>query len=506
MTSAGRAEDFLDIDSKEAGDILAGTAGSLSSLFVEAFRQSVAELQKPAIGRNVRRYCADILTKGCFEVVSPLTGEIVQSGTSLVLTDKTVVFSFPEAPTLFIGSGDLGRGYPLCAAIVLEPPVWIELERTDWGFGRRHLEEFFALVERLAWRPSTPNEPLLIVTGDSNFAHHAWNQLSPFHDLANAGWRLGDFALVATHLPLGPLHTFFPEIELARPVHTSDSRLSECNRLGQTCITLGGERLQIGLTKRILEADPPLYTSRTWHIKENISGERGPVLWMSVRTRNRTLTNQVDVLVSIGEAFLSLAPNGSVVIDGHSISGDQEAEGHEAAASIVALDLQVADVIAERLRKGGAKARHRIYLAVGLPIIDSIWLSQSASIYFTHHGTVQHKIGWFNATPGMIHCNLEILATSPATWVAAQSEIAICPQYIAAHLVTDAAEGPTDPFGELLKTNNYTITNIEELTRTFANFTLEHMPPQTKLAKSTLFYNLTKLISRGRRSLQRWKA
>jgi hypothetical protein len=96
-------------------------------------------------------------------------------------------------------------------------------------------------------------------------------------------------------------------------------------------------------------------------------------------------------------------------------------------------------------------------------------LSRCANVYFCHHGTVQHKIGWFTPVPGVVHCNRAMLAATPAVWVAAQSEIAVPPLYLSPDIIGDADDtaGTGSEFAHLLRHENYTFMNIPAAVNTF---------------------------------------
>ncbi len=185
------------------------------------------------------------------------------------------------------------------------------------------------------------------------------------------------------------------------------------------------------------------------------------VLWVSVRTRNRTASNQVALLATVCRRFLDAFPAAGVLIDGHSLPADLASNSGSydgrAVMAVVEADRKIADEVVSAVGDEG-----RFVQAVGLPISDTLVLAQHATVYFCHHGTVQHKVGWFTSTPGVVHCNPETLALHPAVWVQSQSEVAALPTYLPESIV--AAAGSAESKSDIeasLHLDNYTVLDLE---------------------------------------------
>lgn len=461
--------DITDID-LTAESVSPDTAEKYPQLpFLADFRSSIASCQAFVGAGNLRSYCRDIVADRAFSIISPITGAEIQSGASLVLKDKCVVFSFPDEPGLLLGTGDMGRGYPVCAAFLPDLQIWIELEATDWGYAKRHIPETQELMGQFAWSPSVAQGPVFIVTGDLNYAHHAWNQLSALHDLIQSSPKLNDVAFITTHEPFGSIARIFPEIADADMHQTSDALLPSYNQQGRVFVALGGIKIHESLVKRLLDRPAVPETAQARELDEALSKIAGPILWMSVRTRNRTATNQRQLLAALGGAFLARAPNGAIVIDGHSVSTDADRPAPDMMERVKADRVDAASIL-EDIEAALPAARGRIHFAIGLPIIDSIFLGRRATIYFAHHGTVQHKVGWFTSIPGMVHCNRSVIETNPAQWVAAQSDVAMMPIYLSPDEVRDVVAEEKGEYDHLLKVDNYTIVNVELTVDKFMDF------------------------------------
>jgi hypothetical protein len=443
-------------------DEITATERDLGLPHLAAFIASVARAQAVLPGGTVRHYLRDLIRQGWFEIVSPSTGDALRSGCSLVLVDKNVVFSFPQEPTLLLGIGDIGQGCPICAALLTDRGLLLGTTLTHWGFSERHLPGLADVIKQTGWTPGPAVGPLTLVLGDANFAHHAWNQLSVLQELVQSDLPDG-IQMLTTQQPFGPIKDLFPEVAAWPLTYTADVGLQGFNAPGALFAPVGGRIITTGLVQRIMAFAESRISPRCSTIRTALETVNGPVLWLSVRTRNRTATNQHALLSILGLSFLKAAPDGAIIIDGFSISDDlgvYPSYHQNESRDVVAEDLAAAEALRQVLTADNLGAR--VHVAVGLTISDSILLSRRASIYFCHHGTVQHKIGWFSSVPGVVHCNRTVLGDASAAWVAAQSEVAILPFYLSPDIVADAempARGSAE-FAHLLRQENYTVIDI----------------------------------------------
>lgn len=70
---------------------------------------------------------------------------------------------------------------------------------------------------------------------------------------------------------------------------------------------------------------------------------------------------------------------------------------------------------------------------------ESIAYAHTADCYLSHHGSLQHKIGWIANCPGVVHSNKTVLNTPrrfPAFWARQDT---VPPIYIDANAVDDVA-------------------------------------------------------------------
>ncbi len=324
------------------------------------------------------------------------------------------------------------------------------------------------VMQTSGWTPGPVTQKPQIVIGDANFAHHAWNELSCLEELI-AEKTPEDLEMIAVHESLGPLKELFCELSNVNIVNITDPMLESCNSPGALLFPVGGQIITTSLIQRIINFSETKIAPRCAELRDVLAIADGPILWISVRTRNRTVTNQREMLTELGRSFMERFPKGIIVIDGFSFAANYEqapSYTRATADEVYAEDKVEATLLAKELQKGYVD--RRVFVAVGFKINDSILLAREADIYICHHGTVQHKIGWFNGVPGLVHCNRMVLASRPSAWVASKSEIAIPPLYVPIEFVRDAAlDADKKIKATLPNQDNYTITDIGALKKIF---------------------------------------
>lgn len=405
----------------------------------------------------MRRYLLDCLQQGSFEIICPRSGRTIAAESSIILRDKSTFVIFDG---FVLGIGHLGLGFPIMAMILPEEGLFLKLIDDYWGVQERHLPMLADAISNIRHGPGTG---ITLVSGDANFAHHAWNQLSVLQSIVDGEVKCS-VRLVSTHEPLGPMPNLFPELSHWTMHRVPDWELEHVNQFGTMVLPLGGIFIQKRLIERLLRFAATLpKANEVASLFSRVENHAGPILWMSIRTRNRTALNQVEALVEIGARFLSACPTGSIILDGHSFADDLTTNpGYDQVAQreVVTDDLQVAHIVANRLRSA-RDAHVRVEFAVGLTISETILLAQHATFYFCHHGTVQHKIGWFTPCPGVVHCNRRTIEALPAHYVKSQSEVASLPAYAPLELI-DAPDKiqSEEALQQALKTENYRFVSI----------------------------------------------
>lgn len=428
--------------------------------------------------RVVRWYQRDLITNGHFELPSPMTQETMRPAGSVVLENLSVFYRFFAPEEIWIGGTMLGAGFPLDSiylpkrrlAICWGHPVWsmnaqiaVSLERLVAAFAADAAHDV----------PSPPS--IVVLTGDRNFAHHMWNQLGAMDRIADAGAPTLD--VIAVHEPLGRIEEIFPEQGGWKVTRKSPHEVEGLNRSGVLFVPLGGSLVTASMQERLRR-----------HIKRTVdprflSRRPGrPRFWISIRTRNRTATNQVELISGLCQAIAERYPRCEIVLDGHSLADDVyrlRAEGQPVPMEAIEGDREVLKAVEAEL--ASRRSECSTIDGVGLNILESIALAGNCDFYVCHHGTVQHKIGWFAPVPGVVHCNAETLRANLAGWVADNAEGAVLPRYIPEELVEDVSgDCSGDPQQRELRLDNYRIVDLAGFNRFVLDRMAEVIEPTTQ--------------------------
>jgi hypothetical protein len=472
---APSAFEVIQLQTEREGPAFAALRAEFPRL--EALVALLQERRREPAAAYGQRYALELIEHGTFAIPSLNDDSISHAVASLLVADKSVFYAFDNDPDLIVGATFLADGFPLTAIVIPSKSLMLNLGDPVWGMGTGHFRSLARLsaeypIDRAA-RPDRSR--VTVVTGDPNFAHHIWNQLTAFEALAASKAGSGALDILATHQPLGALRELFSDVPNWSVSRCPDSYLEGRNGANRMFVSLGGFKISRRVQGRVERFARMHLSDDAGAAVESIAGTRRPTFWLSIRTRNRTASNQTDALVAIGRALFAAFPRACIVLDGHSLPADFDTNpsyDRPGTQQIVDADRVVADDIVERLRAGGVGGPGQdIVPLVGCGILDSIALASLADAYFCHHGTVQHKIGWLTDVPGMVHCNRRTLALRPASWVASKVEDGVEPVYIDEGLVEDEA-----PAGELsqieasLHVECYRFIDVERLAGEFVAF------------------------------------
>lgn len=437
--------------------------------FLSACLRDISEKDRFVLP-NLRKYAFDLVSSGTFSTINPVTGKLCLVSNSYTFDDFLTIFFFIDADASFaIVASDLSLGCPITNVIIFDRKLLITIQPTFWTLKQRHFE---TLVRNgvTSISPLPESRQVCLVAGDSNFAHHTWNELSALETIANLGLDSG-ICLYAFHETLGPINAI-----LGSNFKLSGKLIkAEIHRLhgeGRLTFAAAGNRITKSLLDKIQTFARREASDVLVGFLNFLASKRGNVLWVSVRTRNRTMTNQTEALSAVICAYLAKGPDRAVVLDGHSLPHDYEQDPDFLKAindEVVAYDDATIESVVTAVRQLLPDAQ--IYPRCGDKIHESILIAQEMGVYFCHHGTVQHKVGWFASVPGIVHCNRKVLESRPAHWVAEKSEIAILPEYVPDYLVGRFEEfSYDDDVQRNLSIENYFITDITELTSFAMNY------------------------------------
>ncbi|MGJ7531448.1 hypothetical protein [Variovorax sp. GB1P17] len=447
---------------------LAGLAQHYSLPHLHESIKSIQLASDFYVPRTLRRYLFDAIQSGSFKIASPLNGHLHAAKHSVVLGEDKTTFVFFEG--FIVGIGHLARGFPLCALILPAQRLFLKIVDDHWAVRHEHLER---LAEQLRLHPieAQPEPGIDLLSGDSNFAHHAWNQLPSLQAIIKHCNLKGAVQIINTHEPLGPITQIFPELARLSMRHVPDVFLAQINVAPKLRLPVGSTFIPGRLVHRLLAA----FNSRAQSEQEialrlRVAAHSSTILWLSIRTRTRVPTNQAHVVAKIGRDYLSRNPDGLIILDGHSVPEDfienityDKPAQRKLVEECSAIAAEVAGMIIAQTSRPES-----VLNAVGISIAQTILLAQQATVYFCHHGTVQHKVGWFSSAPGVVHCNKRTLQiTDLGRYIADQSAVAEIPIYLPHDLVESPTEFESEDAASRADiAENYYVNDIETVSDT----------------------------------------
>ncbi|WP_207462030.1 class I SAM-dependent methyltransferase [Azospirillum sp. SYSU D00513] len=385
-------------------------------------------------------YQARAIETGVIVVPSPANGNELQPLGSLRCADNQVCYFFNDTDPFWLMTDEISKSrgissayYPSSRTIIAFSPIRVDhelIEFLDQETARLHTE-LGTGIAKFDVRP---------LIGHQNFAHHVWNELSP---LVETIWEhaLQIRNLYVTYSPIFDLSKALPAVNVHKIVAER-----EALSIGTLWVPIGGAKVSARTKRLCLDASMEDLTADEARVLEEVKTYDN-IIWVSVRSHNRTLVNQVAALSQICAGVLSLSSRVAVVLDGFSLPRDIDSNRSYRAIRFLDNSLQLAQQTAsvadeviletERLLKGAAK---RMYNGAGVRLPLSLSLASVCSFYICHHGTQQHKVGWFFSIPGVVHTNRHVIASKPAGWVRDQSEGSLAPQYVGEEDVRNSAK------------------------------------------------------------------
>lgn len=236
--------------------------------------------------------------------------------------------------------------------------------------------------------PLDPDVSPSVAIGHWNFAHLLWNTLpatllweQSLAELAAAGAITCAFAARSAE----QTRSLAPDSELL-PALAPHLRDELSDPPPQGTVRLGSNTVSVEARSRVMEslARVPVGPTRT------------PRLWLNLMDPNdaRSPRNLTDLHIAVIDRWLG-ATDGDVVIDGFTLPpGPAPGDWH----------LPRQRRITERIELTLASVRdiRRVSTTDGMSLRDAVALGRTADFYVSCMGTVQHKIGWVWAPPGLV--------------------------------------------------------------------------------------------------------
>lgn len=394
----------------------------------------------PVTGAAALAFQDAALAAGSLAALCPWSGRAVQCVHAFIAEHNAPIFyRCIGAEVFYVVVGREGRGYVKLylwlparnlALLLAEPYRWhgfAEIEQL-----RSQLIADTGRVIRYLRRPRPP--ALCALVDNNHFAHHIWNALSGLERLieTDALGRLD--RLICAAEPLGSVEAIFPELAGVPIERSAFPDLIE-TALERHWLMLrpGGNRISprlIGRLRRVArQRVGPAAGAAISALREG----HWPILWITVRVENRTWVRQTEGLISIARSLAADHPRAALIIDGFSVpDGPPNLKpAHE--ARLIAAERAVVAAI-----RAGLGDTLPVVSLVGESIFAAIAWAAVADLYLAHHGSVQHKIGWFGDCPGLVHSNRLALSDRRVQDGAREArDGGVPPTYLDPTLVTD---------------------------------------------------------------------
>ncbi|OUJ14419.1 hypothetical protein [Acetobacter sp. DsW_063] len=450
--------------------------------------------------RVLRWYQRELFESRFFRIPSPVTACMIRSGDAITVTARKsvcgqkTVFRFPDAPDLLLCASNLGEGFPLNTILMPSLRCGLNFGTRTWTISPEEAEDAIAIFATEEWQPVRPATNVAAVCGDPNFAHMLWNQLPALREAAGLSRRTPPPTTVTFFEPLGDIGLLVPDIAhwpVERPAHYAMP-----NAPGRALFCFGSTQIDPQTRAALLRsARDAIATDGASALAARLEG-RHPIVWVSVRTRDRTPVNQREFLTGLIGRLLAIWPNAVTLLDGHSIAED--VRKRSATLSALPAENDCEDLIAQESAKSLQTAARdaeevaailravetetpayagRVIDVSNLSILNSIALAARADFYICHHGSVQHKIGWTTSTPGVTHSNRRVIQRRPAHWVMDQAGHDTAPVYFPEDLIMDivdtapALQDSVDDNVRSLHSENYQFADVTAA----IDFTLEEL-------------------------------
>lgn len=391
-----------------------------------------------------RRYQLETIQRGELRLPSPFSGQPVASVRSY-LVKGTLFYRFDDSSEFYVAAARVNRGYPLSGLFVPSANLVLRWDgvQDGRGWGAVRLEELMHRRSRDHGEASEASAGrVTIVMGNSNFAHHLWNQLAALEQLLAKGVNADPPEIMMIREPLGRIDRIFPEIanwKIHRPPFTP---LQDA-----LYVYLGSYRISHAVRQRLLEHARTHVSFETGLLMQRIRRVDGPVFWFSVRTDAPTLLNQREVIRTICLRLLATNARCSILFDGFSLPEDwlsvnnraMESYSKSAEATRSEIDAIISDL-------SPAVGDSQILGNIGgVRLLDSIALAEMANAYFCHKGSIQHKIAWTANKPGIIHGPRRTLAHNPEVWHSERVDGGIPPLTVPLEFIKDVKKSSREP-------------------------------------------------------------
>lgn len=254
---------------------------------------------------------------------------------------------------------------------------------------------------------------------------------------------------------------FFPAVEAIFPelegkITRFENRWSVGRRMREenaSVLRIGANFVQPDLRSRIMA----LCGARD----ECRGGKKPLCLCVTVRATGRVCVNLAEAVGELSRRLIAGFPDLEIMLDGWVFPQSLLVAGSNVATATsprfvdqVRKEMDIAAKVMEHLPHG-IKVRN----CIGLSMTDSIRCIQDVDVYFSHVGTIQHKLGFFTRSPGVVHGPRSQMQTPEGA--AFQSGTGVPPTFMAADAIEDVVSDQSRGSGF----HDYRITSLETVHR-----------------------------------------
>lgn len=421
----------------------------------KSFRKSVRYINGK-LTVDPRSFQLLAIRDGFIYTLCPWTGKILKSNQSIFVRSSVVYYRFVGEKVFYLVVSNLSYGFIKSALYIPDNDIVIR-PLYDADASNEEIIQLKSLMvthskdvyEYLRYQELNKDNksPIVVTMGCINFAHHIWNELSGLYRLYEHKLLDNLDKIILFREPLGKIEEIFPEIPSEKierifshnDISQKNIELSVINEVFQQIIknkyfviSVGDSFIKNRLAERVYQV---AYNNSSPQLIEKIEQAKNtysPLLWISVRTIDRSWVNQVEALSMIIRTMAKDYPKLGVVIDGFCFAADVYSSPTPFGKAIVENDQEKAQQIVVNLSDLGIG----IFNIVGCCIWETNLWAHAIDFYFTSHGTVQHKVGWLANKPGVVHTNRKTLNISRFHTLSAR-ESGVEPIYIEEKYIQD---------------------------------------------------------------------
>lgn len=430
----------LKVKSKLGKDVLADLSLAKESTSIGKLtnRRNYNRLNKAL------EYSINILRDTKFAFKSPFSDNIcicVDSYFDFYL--KYTFYRFDDAGSIFyVIIGDVWQ--ELLAVYIPDKNIYIPLRQINNEFPkfiRRFdiyvLDNYSLIVDRLKLK----NYDLVLLLKSRHFAHHIWNELTFISELIDKKILNNISYIILLEEPLGKLEHIFTEIDETKIIRyhrlrpKSNIAFNEHLRRKRLLLCpVSGFYIKEKLSIQILKNSKNYISNNCVQEIEDVKRRFKNIVWLSFRLGARTITNMVYFYSELIQKIKECDNDTFFIVDGFSYPYSPLKRVNRSHKITVEDEMREFSKISDLF----VELNLPFKVLIGKTISLSLSWADVTTFYVCHHGTLQHKLGWFTNVPGIIHSNTAILTSNysdlPGNW---ERENISKPLYINPEHVTD---------------------------------------------------------------------